>query len=351
MNLTRTQCNELKGLAILSIILHNFIHQQRFGFAQQNESSFAISRTMDFFSGLGDGIGNAICEISSFLGWIGVPVFVFLSGYGLVKKYESSQPFSRSDYVKHSWLKLFLLMLPGVLYFAIYMQFNDFGGVGVMARYVIYLSMLGNLFGLYNLTPGVYWYFGLTFELYLFYLVFERYRSNKLIWLSITITLLIQCILSATGPESLVRYSFKNFIGWLPIFAAGIYTARSSQSRPNFHIKNPMILLLVLVLCTGLLILCNLSQWTWIFIHFAGVAFFIILMWLIEKSGFLRRFFSYLGTISAFIFVCHPIARIITNDIHLETWPIFAEILLYLGLMMAIVFVYRFIVNLLVCRH
>lgn len=350
MNLTRKQCNELKGLAILSIVVHNFVHQQRFGFAQQNESSFAISRTMDFFSGLNGGIGNAFYEISSFLGWIGVPVFVFLSGYGLAKKYESSPTIPIYTYVKHSWLKLFLLMLPGVLYFAVYMQFNGYGGVGVMARYAMYLSMLGNLFGLYNLTPGVYWYFGLTFELYLIYLVFDKYRS-KTIWLGIAIPLLIQCILLAIDSESLVRYSLKNFIGWLPIFSTGIYFARNDHKRLDAIAENSLLLLLILALSIIALIVCNLSPWAWVFIHFACVAFFIALLYLIEKAGILSRFFSFLGSVSAFLFVCHPIARTITNDIHPATWPIFAEIILYFGLIAVIVIVYRYFVNLITCKN
>lgn len=168
MNLSRTQCSILKGLAILSIALHNFIHQIRFGFAQQNESSFNIDNTINFFQGLNEGGWNTLLQFSSFLGWIGVPVFVFLSGYGLVRKYESSSNIVKTGpYICHSWAKLFSMMLPGILFFAVFMQLTGYGGFHVQIKYAAYLSMLGNLFGLYELTPGVYWYFGLTFELYL----------------------------------------------------------------------------------------------------------------------------------------------------------------------------------------
>ena len=40
----------VRGLAILSIVFHNFLHFYRFGFAQENEFSFSVEKAVGFFS-------------------------------------------------------------------------------------------------------------------------------------------------------------------------------------------------------------------------------------------------------------------------------------------------------------
>lgn len=338
MNLSRTQCSILKGLAILSIALHNFIHQTRFGFAQQNESSFNIDNTINFFQGLNEGVWNALLQISSFLGWIGVPVFVFLSGYGLVKKYESSSDIVKTGhYICHSWAKLFCMMLPGILFFAVFMQLSGYGGFHVQIKYAAYLSMLGNLFGLYELTPGVYWYFGLTFELYLIYLLYNRYRNNSLIVLGLSIPILIQAFLLLLGKTTWATFNLKNALGWLPIFVTGLYFARRKKDLE----KTGMLTIAIgLIFSSCLLIICNANVWMWLFIHFFALAFFIFLMLIIEKIDFLESFFSFLGKYSGAIFVCHPIARIIAKNIS-HNWGIGWELLLYLALIPLTVLIFQ----------
>ena len=344
MNLTKEQCHELRGLAILSIVLHNFFHQERFGFAQQNEGSFDFARTADFFAGLGNGLGNALCEISSFLGWVGVPVFVFLSGYGLARKYESSQAGSLPvlPHLKHSWLKLFKLMLPGVVFCAVFMQLSGYGGMGAMARYAVYLSLLGNLVGMPSPTPGVYWYFGLTFELYVVYILFERYRDRRILLLGFLLPLLLLYCLLLSGSAGLLRYHMNNLAGWLPVFVTGIGAARlrHDDKVPRHNVVYPVLLLVV---ATALLVVCNLSLWSWGLIHFVALAFFFALTDLVDRIAPLRRVFAFLGVWGSYLFVGHPIARLVAKSIHSDRCGIGGEFLLYLGLLVVVVVIYRFI--------
>lgn len=344
MELSKRQCNELRGLAILSIVLHNFFHQERFGFAQQNEGSFDLGRTADFLSGLGDGLGNALCEISSFLGWLGVPVFVFLSGYGLARKYESSPAGSLAflPHVKHSWLKLFKLMLPGVLFCAAFMQLSGFGGIGAMARYVVYLSQLGNLVGMPAPTPGVYWYFGLTFELYVCYVLFERYRDRRILLLGLVPPLLLQYFLLLTGRDGLLGYNLNNLIGWLPVFVTGIGAARLHLDNPISR-KNAIFPVLLLVVSAALSVACNLSRWSWGLIHFVALAFFFALTDLVDRVAPLRRVFDFLGAWGSYLFVGHPIARLVAKSVYPGKLSIGHEFLLYLVLLTVVVIVYRVI--------
>ena len=344
MELTKAQCNELRGLAILSIVLHNFFHQERFGFAQQNEGSFDLGRTADFLAGLGDGLGNALCEISSFLGWLGVPVFVFLSGYGLARKYESSPAGSLAvlPHIKHSWLKLFKLMLPGVLFCAVFMQMSGYGGAGAMARYAVYLSLLGNLAGMPAPTPGVYWYFGLTFELYVCYILFERYRDRRILLAGFVLPLLLQFFLLLTGKDGLLNYNLNNLVGWLPVFVTGIGAARLRRENGNPR-NNAILPVLLLAVSSALLVACNLSRWGWGVIHFVALAFFFALTNLVDRVGPLRRVFGFLGSWGSYLFVGHPIARLVAKSIHPGALSIGCEFLLYLVLLVAVVIVYRLI--------
>ena len=350
MSISRKQCNELRGLAILAIIFHNFLHQTRFGFTTQNESSFDPARTQEFLGRVfHEGFWNSLGEVFSFLGWIGVPVFVFLSGYGLVKKYEQgSTPLKIKTYVKHSWLKLFLLMLPGVLFCALYNQFMGLGGLHTHIRYAIYLSLLGNFVGIDTMTPSIYWYFGLTFELYLVYILFNRFRSKRLLLICMIAPLILQLGLLLLGQDNLVHFNLRNFIGWLPVFGTGIYLGR--YEKP--HVENSekpssrWLYLLLLLLSSGLIVLCNVSPWSWVLIHFAALLFFYSLIKVFDGLTPVKSLFAFIGTYASFIFASHPIARIIINECHLGSHGLNPgmELLLYVLLVIALLPLYKFIV-------
>lgn len=77
--LSKENSKILRGLAIIAITLHNYLHI--LGFSKENEMAFSMENTNHFFTVLSD--GDFLAEIFSFLGWMGVPVFVFLTGFGV----------------------------------------------------------------------------------------------------------------------------------------------------------------------------------------------------------------------------------------------------------------------------
>jgi len=80
--LSRENSLILRGVAILFIMLHNFLHLEQYGFTGENEMSFSAEKAFGFFNAVSND-SNVIAEFLSHLGWIGVPVFVFLTGYGI----------------------------------------------------------------------------------------------------------------------------------------------------------------------------------------------------------------------------------------------------------------------------
>lgn len=76
----------MKGVAILFIVLHNLLHW--ISQIKENEFSYSPEKTKLFFENLVTNADTLWMDVFSFLGWYGVATFLFLSGYGLVKKYE-----------------------------------------------------------------------------------------------------------------------------------------------------------------------------------------------------------------------------------------------------------------------
>ena len=119
--LTRTECSAMRGLAIIGIFLHNYCHW--LGFAvKENEYTFTMSKASDLMQALAHPDLNLPIHLLSFFGHYGVPVFLFLSAYGLVMKYEKRGALSPKQtnvvpFLKHHYVKLFKMMIVGFVAF------------------------------------------------------------------------------------------------------------------------------------------------------------------------------------------------------------------------------------------
>ena len=79
----------LKGFAILAIVLHNFCHWIP-GSVIENEYNFSVQNSVDLIDILRNDGPHLVLNLFSYFGCYGVPVFLFISGYGVVKKYEKT---------------------------------------------------------------------------------------------------------------------------------------------------------------------------------------------------------------------------------------------------------------------
>ena len=353
--LSRTESAALRGIAILGIILHNYCHF--LGFAvKENEYKFDSSRPMQFFDKLFSLDSDLFIHFFSFLGHYGVPIFLFISGYGLVKKYEAhpqtgnENPSHREGhsvgftFIRKHFLKLFRLMIIGYLVFiGVYLlRHSDGAQVYSWDHVLTQLTMTINFFYFdpdHIIKPGPYWYFGLMLQLYILYiLVIYRWRQNSLlIALAAGSILLEACFGNQQDWLNYIRY---NFIGGLLPFCMGIWAARrdplsnspegESNSKPPLGEVGWGLISALFVLIGGMYF------WTWLivpaFIATGAIATVKLLSackGILSPLSSLLSPLSWLGSISAMLFVMHPIARELIIS-HYRRIDIYGGIFIYL---------------------
>lgn len=275
----------------------------------------------------------------SHLGWFGVPVFVFLTGYGvaLASFSKSGKPI---EYVKRNYLKLFALMLPAVLFFAgmDILKGDIWPSLGKRFSYLIMLTNFAYPF--LSCNPGVYWYFGLTFQFYLLWAFFGKRMSGKniLIWSIVFLGVLLG--LSAYETPNALSIFRHCFTGWFPVFAIGVWLGMR-KNQDDLKPKSIWVELLLMVALLGLILL--MSRWlvTWIFVPIVALGWFIVIGLLLMRTRYLSEVFRYIGNYSACIFVCHPIARTIVLKAVNPRFPnLIANVIIYITLTVIIALLY-----------
>lgn len=321
--LSRAECSALRGIAIIGIFLHNYLHWLN-SMVKENEYTFnpknvyRLMRELDTASWV-----EIPCQLMSFFGHYGVPVFVFLSGYGLVKKYESTKPEGvvtkptwqeRGEFLWKHYMKLFPMMLLGFAIFAMVDWITPGRHHWTWYDIIGQLTMTINLFPdpAHSIWPGQYWFFGLMMQLYLIYILLLKDRS----WTAIAVLMLISvavqmgCYENASGDElNWIRY---NFFGNMVPFGIGILTARHWDDRfvslTTSRLHNSAILWMALLLVSLMLIcIMSLDFWLWLWVPIIIIVANIALIKLLP--GILFKIMCWVGSISSAIFVCHPITR------------------------------------------
>jgi len=316
----------LRGVAILGIVLHNYCHF--LGFAvKENEYTFNAARPAAFMEKLAAADPDLLIHFFSFLGHYGVPVFLFLSGYGLVKKYEQKQfnHIGAPSFCRYHFLKLFRLMIVGyVAFIAVYLlRHNNGASVFSWDHVLAQLTMTINL--LYPrpdsvIMPGPYWFFGLMMQLYLIYvLVLRRWRHDVLLIAVALGSLLVEWLLKDNAEAlNYVRY---NFVGGLLPFCMGIGCGRQEWcfSRP--------VWVALLLLSAFSVIEGGRTFGGWLMVPAFVVTGAVSTVKLLPVRW--MRPLVFMGTCSAALFVMHPIARELIIS-HYRRIDIYGGICIYL---------------------
>lgn len=304
--LTNAESAALRGIAILAIILHNYCHF--FGLAvKENEYTFTADRPLQLMDKLINLDANLFIHVFSFFGHYGVPIFLFISGFGLVMKYEraSLPPFRQQRFISYHFLKLFRLMILGYLVFIVVYCIRNHNGAAVYSwkHVVAQLSMTINFLYFHPdqiIKPGPYWFFGLMLQLYIIYvLVIRRWRNNAVLLALVVAAFLLQW--ACKDGRDWLNYVRYNFIGGLLPFCMGVYYARYGRTFEPFTYLGIAFVSAVCVLMGSFWF----TSWLWVplFVVTGAVATAKLLpQWLLNPC-------AWFGALSSALFVMHPVVR------------------------------------------
>lgn len=305
--LSMAESKALRGIAILGIILHNYCHF--LGFAvKENEYTFTASKPRQLLERMLMLDDNLFIHVMSFFGHYGVPVFLFISGFGLVYKYERSTPtrVRALPFIGFHYAKLLRLMFLGYIGFAVVSYLHPHGYHGytvgrVIAQLLMYINLMPDPDHI--IKPGPYWYFGLMLQLYIVYRLVLYRRSS-----AVTLALIVLCTaVQAFSPPSVdeggeilnrIRY---NFIGGMLPFGAGMLYARHGRNLPL------PINLTIVVVSAFIVFIGSFYFWSWLFVPLFIVTGAVATMKLIPDKALAPC--VWFGAISSVLFVMHPITR------------------------------------------
>lgn len=331
----------MRGIAILAIMLHNYCHWLG-KMVQENEYQFTEHNVRRLMVEVSHPSWELIAHLISFFGHYGVPVFVFLSAYGLVMKYEKSPAVGNQEgalsFIWKHYRKLFLMMVVGYSAYVLVDYMTPGPRRYEFWNVVGQLGMFSNLYKDpdHDIWPGPYWYFGLMVQIYIVYrLILHPQNSwaNKwVIGALFAVTLLAQLFFY---PEGLgLQWYRYNVMGSLPVFIAGVIFARYNR----FNDPTRSTYAFVAVASTALIFVLSLWFATWIIVPFFICIGTVAVVKFLPEC--LLNPLAWVGSISAAMFVCHPITRKVIIPIS-RHGDIFAGLLLYLVATIVLAIVFR----------
>lgn len=315
----------------------------------ENESSFSEETVSVFFKKVVSFSNEWMYNVFSFLGWYGVPVFIFLTGFGLVRKYEEIEttPMDKSKFIFNNWFKLTALLLPAILlYIGVFLSSFIFSGE-IEYIYNIYdrlflLTFLNDiLFPWVGCNPEVYWYFGLTLEFYFLYAfaIYKRPAKLLIILTIASIALQIATYYSLLGnPFEMLQWVRKNITGWMLPFAFGVLYARHNK-------KISKIWIYVIVIVSALLFIPVMGDPVlWQVSLICAIVLTIAAARISMKIPYWRDFWIFTGRISPFIFVAHPmVRRIFFNTLSAGEEPNLLLLITYFISVMICAILYKYV--------
>lgn len=326
--MTRLECSVLRCIAIVSIMLHNFAHLLP-GAAQENEFSFSLENNYYFFDSIIS--KDFFIQLFSFWGHLGVPAFVFLTGYGLAQKYDKRENIEWKFFLYNHWKKLFIPLVVGTLVYIVVMFILEGHSVCSFNRILVQFSMLLNFISPWHLLPLPYWYLGMTMQLYIFYLLFVYKRStNPLLLLTVVSFLIMACF------SQFIVLSKFNFIGWLaPLFMGIAY----SRYQTKIKFERGFLHMVAICLSWVLILLFGCNYYLWLLIPLlvvfsaVGITKYVPIL--------LQQKMNSIGEKSLYFLIVHPITRELVMP-YVSVIGDYVSIIIYLFITFVVVYLFSF---------
>ena len=304
--LSHAECSALRGLAIIGIVLHNYCHWLDKA-VKENEYQFNIGNSRRLWQALMHPDGLLPVDLVSYFGHYGVPVFVFLSGYGLVLKYEQSGGgLPAWPFLKRQYTKLFGMMIFGLAAFMIFDAITPGSFPYHAGNIIAQLTMTINFLPYPNsiIWPGPYWFFGLMMQYYIVWRLFIFRRHWRVMAAMVAVCWMAQAVCEPDGwALNQLRY---NCIGNMMPFCAGVMLARIQPKDAICRLRHchwAALAVASAAIVTGACFWFHTWLWAPAAVIFCAIATVKALPAMAAKG------LAWVGGISAALFVTHPILR------------------------------------------
>lgn len=341
--ITRSEGAALKGVGILLIVTHNLAHCLGSTGYDCNEYKFDHESADALFRFILHPGQSILIQLSTLLGYCGIYAFLFMSAFGLVRKYEqgSTQMPAPHIFVWHHYTKLFKLMFFALLAAILAVWLVNSPNQPSIGDCVAQMLMITNWLKppYSHVFPGPYWFFGLMMELYVIYRLVLYVPRGGAAWrkwllplVFVVVTVAPQIWLRNVGREMI--YMRYNFFTTGLTFSAGLLVARYGG-------------------------IPRMKKWAWAGVFAVATVVFILMqkspvMWILSSlvvtvamialvktfSPTVMRPIVWVGGISSFLFVVHPAVR--TFALHFQSGIInHALILIYTIVAIIVAVAYR----------
>lgn len=305
--LSRAECNVMRGFAILLIVLDNFTHLLN-GVFLDNEYNYYPSRVEGFVANLMHPDSLLPFNFISFYCPYGVMLFIFLSGYGLVLKYEkgSGQNVGHKEFLWNHYSKMFSMQVKGLALVIMSLSLYNAQYYYPLKNLLLQVLMVSNLNPEQNIEPGPYWFFGMIVEMYVIYRLLIYKRKDAVVLALVLVSLVAMAIAGPRGWK-IVYLRINCFLAILP-FCMGVLAARhlhfkSFSLHRGWHCLGWFLLAFVLLTAT------KFNFYSWLVMPVFVVATAVTVVKLLRRSRLLDNVFGWVGALSGVLFVVHPAVR------------------------------------------
>ncbi len=299
-----------KGIGILLIVLHNFLHSMP-PVIGENQFTFKWDVVQRFVGVMASAPQDWPRALFSYLGHYGVQIFVFASAYGLWRRYGGRPPSYRT-FLADRFEKTYIPFLLAMLAYASlwYPRAIILGDTEPLALRSLLLKalLISNVVPGEAMRPvGPWWFASFIFQCYLLFPVLARLLAHAgpraLAWVAGGSVVLEWAFNPLLWPLGLNLN--HTAIGHLPVLCLGLYAA----TRPEIRIG-----WVATAAVAGLFVAANLDATLWLLADVAAVVLLMVLPYPFLTHPVMRgrvvyRVLLFFGTISLPLFLVNGFLR------------------------------------------
>lgn len=310
--LDKIDSNLYKGIAILMIVIHNFMHL--FPSPKENEFAFSLEVTLNFIDLILTEPTSSFRILSSFFGHFGVQIFVFLSAYGLTKKFRLTS-IQYWPFISQRMIKVYPAFILSIVGWMIIKGWiiSDYGILGPLKLlYWGWEGVVSKILLISNFIPGQefspvgpWWFIPFIFQFYFifpFILTAMHKWNGAILFIAVSSIILTVVLQGKLGDINL----YFTVLAHMPELCLGIYLANRSEEK--IQIPSTVILLSIFVFILG-----NFYELFWYVNH---ISFLIIsltalnyLLPFIKNIHTVKNILLFFGGISMELFLVNAFLR------------------------------------------